>query len=167
MPDKPAWFGRLDEITAEIASLPRPWIDRQMIETILGVRRRRAQQILAGCGEQAGASLVADKEQLIRHLQAMAAGKESAAWYEQQRRRRFGRQLAGWKRDWAARPRVLVEAPAGGAADLGALPEGVEVSRGEIRVRFGTVTEGLEKLLALALAIGGDLEGFSRRAGVD
>jgi hypothetical protein len=38
----------------------------------------------------------------------------------------------------------------------------VRLAPGEITVRFETVPEALEKLLALGLAIGNDLESFER-----
>jgi hypothetical protein len=165
MPDKPAWFGRLDEITAELNSLPHSWVDRPMVEAVFGVGRRRAQQILAACGgDRAGSSAVVDKNRLIACLQT----QKSAAWYEQRRQRRFARNFAKWKREWEKRPRVLVEGSPDlmAHADLGNLPDGVELAAGEIRVRFETVTECLEKLLALGMAIGNDMDGFGQRTGM-
>ena len=71
------------------------------------------------------------------------------------------------REDLLRRPRVLVEAP---MAVLGqrfeGLPEGVAVVPGQITVCFGTATEALEKLLALAMAIGNDRDRFERLATV-
>ena len=36
MPAKPAWYGRLDEIVAELEALPCPWITRNTVEFLLG-----------------------------------------------------------------------------------------------------------------------------------
>jgi hypothetical protein len=47
------------------------------------------------------------------------------------------------------------------------LPEGVAVVPGQITVRFRTATEALEKLLALAMAIGNDRDRFERMATVE
>jgi hypothetical protein len=42
------------------------------------------------------------------------------------------------------------------------LPEGIELGAGRIFVRFDSSEQAIEKLLALAMAIGKDLEGFER-----
>ena len=46
--------------------------------------------------------------------------------------------------------------------ELANLPEGVELGTGYLTVRFGSAQEALEKLLALALAIGNEIEAFER-----
>jgi hypothetical protein len=158
VPDKPLWIGHLDRITAELNSLPQPWIDRSTVERVLQVGRRRAQQLLAPCVSfQTGSSGLADRDQFLAHLQRLATGE--TAHYEQQRRRRLARTLNELQSGWQAR--VPVEAPASvvnqGLADL---PAGVALGPGQITVRFTTSQEALEKLLSLAMAIGNDLEGF-------
>ena len=49
MPAKPLWYSRIHEIVRELDALPRPFVDRATVEFLLGVGRRRAQQILAPC----------------------------------------------------------------------------------------------------------------------
>lgn len=49
MPAKPVWYSKLDEILRDLRSLPRPFVDRETVEQLLGVGRRRAQQIMAPC----------------------------------------------------------------------------------------------------------------------
>jgi hypothetical protein len=46
--------------------------------------------------------------------------------------------------------------------EFGNLPAGITLQRGRITVEFGEPHEGLEKLLALAMAISNDFEGFER-----
>jgi len=137
-----------------------------MIEQALGIGRRRAQQILAPCvTRQIGRNGLARREAILDHLRRLAAGEN--AHYERRRQRRLGEQLEKLREDLLRRPRVLVEAP---AAVLGqkfeGLPEGVGVVPGQITVRFETTTEALEKLLALAMAIGNDRDRFERLATV-
>jgi hypothetical protein len=73
MPDKPTWIGRLDEIAEKLRALPDPWIDRACVEDVLGVGRRRAQQLLAPCvSRQVGSNGLADREALIAHLARLA-----------------------------------------------------------------------------------------------
>lgn len=157
---KPAWYARLDEIITDLESLPSPWVTRGTVEFLLRIGPRRAQQILAPCAvEQIGTSLVADRELLIAHLRSLAG--DPAVDTECQRRRRLARELDALRRRWLERPKVLVEAP---VSILGQrfenLPEGVELAPGRITIRFQDPPEALEKLLALAMAAGRNLEEF-------
>jgi len=162
MPDKPAWYGRLPEITARLEALPCPWIDRAAVEHVLGVGRRRAQQILAPViTHRFGRSGVAERGILVEHLRRLAAGE--TACYERRRRQKLAARLAGLNRAWVSRPRLLVEAPAAVAAQkLTGLPADISIGPGEIRIRFQNSTQALERLLALAMAIGNDPQEFER-----
>jgi hypothetical protein len=162
MPDKPTWYGRLEEIIRELEGLPYPWVDRATLEAILGVGRRRAQQILQPCvTHQVGSNGLADRVALCAHLRAVASREE--AHYEQQRRRRLAGTLAQLRQASLEQPRVLVEAPVSVMSqELANLPEGVELGGGYVTVRFTSPQEALEKLLALAMAIGNDIEAFER-----
>ena len=154
MPDKPTWCGRLEEITRELRERPDPWVDRSCLQELLGIGARRAQQILAPCVvRQVGANGIADRERVIHHLHRLAAGED--AHYEQQRRQRFADQLDALYKE--RRESVLVAAPTAVVnQELANLPEGVSVTAGHISIRFGTATEALQKLLALAMAIRND-----------
>ena len=167
MPDKPTWYGRLETIVTEIDRLPWPWIDRQAVESLLGVRRRRAQQILRPCiSRQIGANGVADKAEFIAYLRRLANGQ--AAHYERRRREKLAATLTQLNHSWVQQPKVLVEAPdAIVNAGLTGLPEGVSIRPGEITVHFATPTEALEKLLALAMAIGNDMKSFEDTSRVE
>ena len=164
MPAKPVWYGRLDEIAAQVERLPQPWVDRQVIQESLQIGPRRAQQVLHQCGAgKAGTSAVITRETFLAHLKALAAG--SGGDYEQRRRRRFAQTLEDWRRKRIEQPRVLVEAPAAIVhQEFATLPEGIELEPGVVTVRFSTPQEALEKLLALAMAIGKDFEEFEQRA---
>ena len=162
MPDKPIWFGRLDQVAAELEALPHPWIDRAAVERLLGVGRRRAQQILQPCVTQRiGASGVADREKFIARLKDLARGE--SAYYEQRRRRQLAESLEKIRQAWLETPRVVVEAPESIVKqEFDDLPPGVHLGPGAITVEFRNVREGLEKLLALAMAIGNDFARFER-----
>jgi hypothetical protein len=159
MPDKATWCGRLDEVTAALRSLPDRWVDRATIETLLGIGRRRAQQLLAPCvSRKIGGSGVADREAVIAHLERLVTGE--AAHYESLRRRRLAAQLAALQRE----RRVLVEAPAAVVhQDIEGLP-GIAIAAGKITVEFDSPRQALERLLALAMAIGNDHLLFERLA---
>jgi hypothetical protein len=159
VPDKPLWFSRLDQIIGELDRLPWPWVDRETLESVLKVGRRRAQQILQPWViRQIGANGVADRAELIAYLKRLATG--DVAHYERRRRRRLAAALA--------EPRLLVEAPAAVVSQQFAdLPEGVIISPGKISVTFSTPSEALQRLLALAMAIGNDPQEFERIVGSD
>jgi hypothetical protein len=162
MPDKPIWCGRLNEIIEELRALPFPWVDRATLERLLGLGRRRAQQILAPCVRlHVGPNGLAEREELIARLRKLASGE--SVYYERRRRERLAHMLRSLDETAKQQPRMLVEAPAKIVnQELAQLPEGVTLGPGEITVRFGTPVEALEKLLAIAMAAGGDLDGFER-----
>jgi hypothetical protein len=160
MPDKPTWCGHLPEALAELRALPYPWVDRPTLERVLGVGRRRAQQLLQPCvRQQAGGAAVADREELIRHLEGLASGESKH--YERSRRRKFAAELAKLNQAWIEQPKAFVEAPLSIASQrLADLPAGVKLGPGEITLTFSTAVEAMEKLLAIAMAAGNDLDGF-------
>jgi hypothetical protein len=163
MPAKPVWYRRLDEIVSRVERLSQPWVDRQMVQEVLRIGPRRAQQILQSClTGKVGTSSVVTRDAFLAHLKTLASGDDS--FYEQQRRRRFARTLAEWRQKRQEQPQLLVEAPAGVMdQELATLPPGVELGPGVVSVRFHTSQEALEKLLALAMAIGRDFIEFERR----
>ena len=161
MPDKPLWYAYLDRVIGQLESLPQPWVDRATLESILGVGRRRAQQILRPLVRHTvGKNGLADRDELIRHLRRVAAGEP--AYYEKRRRMRFESLFAEMQRRAREQPRVLVEASAAiERQQLEHLPDGVRLSPGRIVIEdFETAAGAQEKLLALAMAMGNDPLGF-------
>jgi hypothetical protein len=165
MPAKPAWYSDLDAIIRELQALPRPFVDRATIESLLGVGRRRAQQIMGPCiTHHVGANGLADRDLLITHLRGLARSDDVS--YEQIRRRKVAGLLDGLRKDRLERPQLLVEAPMRVVnQEMDALPRGVRIESGRIIVEFEEPRQALEKLLALAMAIGNDYETFERLAG--
>ena len=69
MPDKPLWLDRLPEAVRQLELSTEPWVDRPALELLLGVGRRRAQQLLAPIAvRRVGTSVVAKSADLIAHL---------------------------------------------------------------------------------------------------
>jgi hypothetical protein len=155
MPAKPAWYSRLDEIIPALKALPNALIDRSTIEALLGVGRRRAQQILLPCVSlKVGASGLADRDALIERLRGVA---KLEGGFEADRRRRLGDKLGKMREQ----PRLMVEAPVSVVnTRIENLPEGVFLEPGRIVVTFESPESALQKLLALAMAAGNDLSGF-------
>jgi hypothetical protein len=163
VPAKPRWYSNLDDIIRDLTALPRPFIDRATVEFLLGVGRRRAQQIMAPClTDRIGSNGVVDRNALILHLQRLA--ECDGADYELQRRRKVAVFLNRERTERLTRPQLLVEAPVEVInQELAELPGGIELEQGRITIEFREPREALEKLLALAMAVGNDLEGFERK----
>ena len=167
MPDKPTWYGRLEEAIQQLEALPYPWVDRASIEVVLGVGRRRAQQILQPLlSRQVGRNGLAPREPVIQHLRHLAAGE--SAFFEKQRQKRFSTALSRLREEALRQPRVLVEAPMAVVnQDFEDLPAGVHLAPGRILIDgFRTPEEALQKMLALVMAMGNDPLGFEARISV-
>lgn len=163
MPAKPVWYSRIHEIIRELELLPRPFVNRAALEFLLGVGRRRAQQILAPCiTDRVGANGLADRDAMIAHLRRLAEG--DAGFYERRRRRQVAEILGQLRQEQLERPRLLIEAPVQVATqEFDNLPEGVRLEPGSITITFDQPHRALEKLLALAMAISNDFDRFERQ----
>jgi hypothetical protein len=160
MPAKPVWYHRWDEILQQLQASPRSFVDRATVEFVLGVGRRRAQQIMAPCiTDHVGSSGLADRNRLIVRLRKLAEGED--AGYEVRRRRKVAAFIDQVRNQRLAHPQVLVEAPVRMLAqELDHLPAGIRLEPGRITVEFASPQQALEKLLALAIAIGNDFARF-------
>lgn len=167
MPDKPLWLARIPDAIQELESATEPWVERSHLEALLGIGRRRAQQLLAPLAtHRVGASLLAHREDLIAHLRRVASGEQ--AEYDDRRRKRLWNQLGAARSEWIDRPPVLVEVPNSDlrrlqSQDFDGLPEGVNLAPGAITIQFSTPDEALQKLLALAVAVSHNRDAFDQR----
>ena len=166
MPAKPRWYSKINEIVAGLEALPRPFVDRATVEFLLGVGRRRAQQILTPCiSHYVGANGLADREDFITHLRRLAEGED--VYYEGRRRRKVAQILAKFKKERLEHPQLLVEAPARIVSQtFRNLPAGIELEPGRISITFDQPQQALERLLALAMAISNDFDRFERQVEV-
>jgi hypothetical protein len=162
VPAQPAWFSNLHNILAALRAWPRPFVDRQTVQNLLGVGRRRAQQILAPCvTEHVGPNGLADRDRLICHLAQLGRSDDGA--FEIQRRRRVAQTVARLRQERILQPQLLIEAPARIVnQEFASLPPGIHLEPGRITVEFEEPQEALEKLLALAMAIGRNFDEFER-----
>jgi hypothetical protein len=163
LPAKPAWYRKIDDVIRELHALPRPFVDRATLEFLLGVGRRRAQQILAPCiTDRVGSNGLADRDSLIIHLRRRADGEDG--YYERRRRYSVAKLLADLQKDRLERPQLLVEAPVQVLSqEFDDLPTGIGLEPGRITVTFDHPQQALEKLLSLAMAISNDFERFERQ----
>lgn len=160
MPAKPIWISRFSGIEAQIQSIKSPEVGRSTVERILGLKERRAQQIMAGLpGRMVGNVALVDRQALINKLRSIANGPESA--FEAERRHRVAATIEGYRRQRIEQPQVLVEAPTAIVnTRLERLPAGVTVERGRIVVEFDSAESACRRLLALAMAISNDPDLF-------
>ena len=167
MPAKPAWYSKINDVIGELEALPRPFVDRAAVEFLLGVGRRRAQQILSPCiTDRVGTNGLAGREAFIAHLRRLADGQDG--YYERRRRRNVAEILTRLQRDRLERPQLLVEAPVQILTqEFENLPAGVLLEPGRITVTFDQPQQALEKLLALAMAISNDFDRFERQVQLD
>jgi hypothetical protein len=163
VPAKPRWFSQLNQVVAELELSPRTFVDRATVEQLLHVGCRRAQQIIAPCvTDRVGSNGLADKATLVTHLRSLAASEDST--YETRRQRRVANFVQQQRAERLRHPNVLVEAPTEVINQAWInLPSGIELGPGVITTRFSTPQQGLESLLALAMAIGNDFETFKER----
>jgi hypothetical protein len=159
VPAKPTWYRDVAHILEELRKHPLPYIDRATLEFLLRVSRRRAQQIMAPCVvDRVGSNGLADRDALISRLERIAAGDD--AFHEIQRRRRVAEAIS--------KPQLLVEAPTAVVnQEFAGLPADVRLEPGRITVEFRHPQEGLEKLLALAMAISNDFDRFEEMVRAD
>jgi hypothetical protein len=164
MPAKPAWIGKIEDVIRQLESLPRPFVDRATLEFLLGVGRRRAQQIMAPCiTDRVGANGLADRNLLIERLRRLSEGEDGH--YERQRRLKLAEVLGRLRKERLEQPQLLVEAPVAVLTqEFENLPGGVRLDPGRITVEFEEPQQALEKLLALAMAIANDPLRFEKIA---
>jgi len=151
----------IDNAIKQLASLPCSEVDSGMLAELLGLKRRRAQQILKPLvGRTVGRSSLIPKDAVIRHLRSLVSDDIQEA--EKQRRARLHAHLSE-ARAAALQPKVFVEAPAAIVRqELENLPAGVTLAPGRIVLEgFTTVEEAQQKILALIMALGNDPEGFA------
>lgn len=143
----------------ELRGFPAPVIDRATVERMFQVRRRRANQILARMGGyQVGRTGLVDRHIFVSNLEAIAAGEDFH--YEERRRVRVHEKLAEARRIARAK-RVKIQPPPPPAAAAGpALPTGVSIAPGEIRIAFDTPETLLTRLFELSQTIANDYEEF-------
>ena len=162
MPAKPVWYRNLSYIVEALRKHPHPYIDRATLEFLLGVGRRRAQQILAPCVvDRVGTSGLADRDALITRLER--SPKATRASMRSSAGAMWPTLIGALRQERIAQPQLLVEAPTAVVNQaFETLPAGVRLEPGRILVEFDQPQQGLEKLLALAMAISNDFDNFER-----
>ena len=164
-PQNPSGMANSPTSIRELEVLPRPFVDRATVEFLLGVGRRRAQQIMAPCvNDRVGVNGLADRAALIDRLRRLGQGDDG--FHEVERRRKVAHVLEQLRKTRLEKPQLLVEAPVAVVnQEIKDLPAGIHIEAGRITIEFEQPQQALERLLALAMAISNDYDRFERRAG--
>lgn len=109
-------------------------------------------------GYQVGKTFLVDREVLLRFLQDPQ--RQRAADDEAGRFRSVGTLLAQAQEERHFRRIPFPATPRVFRVELEGLPQGIELSRQELKIRFDHPHELLEKLFALAQALANDYEKF-------
>ncbi len=161
MPAQPRWLLHLPEIIENLCALEAPVVDRAAVETLFGLRRRQAINLMHSFGGyEIGKTALIERCVLITRLREIAAGERFR--FEQRRRERLARRLDELRRyRQAAAVTIRAEPPA--APDPG-LPPGVRLEAGRLIIDFGSVEDLLAKLYGIAQAAAQDFTHFETAA---
>jgi hypothetical protein len=159
MSAKAEWLLRLPEIRAELEHLDVPIVDRAGIERLFGLKRRRAIELMHEFGGyQTGRTFLLDRARLLEALQSLESRDDYAV--EKRRRERL-RDVVEASREHLVLTRVQIPVRAAATRpSLDRLAPGVLLLPGVLSIEFRQPIELLEKLYALAQAIGHDFERF-------
>ncbi len=159
MPAQPEWLLHVPEIRALLEELGFPVIDRAMVESLFGLHRRRAIEMMHRFGGfQTGKTFLIDRLKLVEELKAIEAGE--AFRVEGLRRRRLRQHLDEF-RDLQKARRIPI--PAGREAEetrVSSLVHGVVLRRGSLHIEFTGTEDLLAKLYQLGRAASHDYESF-------
>jgi hypothetical protein len=139
-----------------------PFFDRAAVERIFGLRRRQAIALMHQVGgyRAAGRALLVSRDALLAFLRDPL--RHVVAEVESRRFRSLSERLGEACQELHMRRVPVTAAPRVFHLDLNGLPPGVDLSSGELRVRFASPDELVEKLFALSQALAGDYETFAR-----
>ena len=155
MPATPRWLLAIPDAIRQLAALDREVLTRRDVEQLFGVSRARAATLMQTFGaELTGNQRTLPRTQLLRQLRRHRT--RAAFRGEADRRERLLTELRT-ARLTGIRMAVPVEALEGRLANL---PEGVNVARDRIEVRFSGAQDAVARLFALAQALTNDYEQF-------
>lgn len=164
MPNTPLYVHRLEGGIAALNASGAAWVDRRTLEEALGVSKWTAWRLLKRCGaeEGPGGSLVCRREELVLRLEKLKA--DGTLGPEIERHKRVERYLESIVRFASSKHKEIARDDA--ASDLmgsrfAKLPEGVELRRGELRIRFRGTEDFLRKFGAVVFALHNDFEEIS------
>lgn len=161
MPSRPSYFHRVSAAVTELKAGRTPWVDRRMIEELLGISKAGAWRVMRRCGAQEGpgGALVCPREELIAALETLEASGE---WRQENRRRErietYLAQMAEFARSRKTRIVSGGKASAMVSSRFGKLPAGVELTPRRLTVEFSSPQEFLERIGSVIFALQNDFD---------
>ena len=164
MPARPSYFHRLDDALTALRMLGTEWVDRRMVEEVLGVSKTVAWRILRQCGasDGPGNTLVCQRSALMTALERWQTTQEYVS--EIRRRNRLDDyllRLAQMAHDKQVRVVADTRAVEMVSSRLKTLPPGVDLIPGRLTIEFSGTEDFLEKVGAVVYALQNDLERIS------
>jgi hypothetical protein len=159
MPVKAAWLLHLPEIVAQLEVFDVPVVDRAMVESVFGLRRRRAIELLHRFGGyQAGRTFLVDRQLFIGHLRRLLEGEEFQT--ESRRKERLAGIVDQLRQNQAA-VRVKIPAPHDTLnRNVAGLSTGIALEPGHLHIEFRGTEDLLAKLYELSQAASNDFDRF-------
>jgi hypothetical protein len=165
VPDKPSYFDKIPSALEQLSVLADEFLNRECVETLLEVKRRRAQQLmdLVGTKKLNGTAVVLRRD-FITFLEAQGGSEYRKA--EKERRRRLGELLTRMRDDHLKEPPLLVEPPSKqeikrlARNGIEALPPNM-VQPGRILIECQTAVEAIAWLKQIVIVLSADLDGFT------
>jgi hypothetical protein len=155
LPAKPRWLGRVADIKAQVSQLTTPVLDRRTIEHLFGVRRRRANELIASLvGFESSNVYLIDREALVAASRRTA--ESGAAVFEAARRQKIADQLISLDSLARARSVTLPVRPA--ESGTARLPSGITVLSGKLTVEFDSAEQLFARMYELAQTAAVDFE---------
>lgn len=162
MPDQPSWIEHIPKILEALESPQAPpFLDRPAVESLFGVRRRQAIQLLGRFGGyQVGKTFLVPREAVTRFL--CDPRRRIATELEKGRFERVSSVLGQARQELHQRRIPIAAPPEALRLEISGLPEGIRLETGRLTVHFEKPVELLEKLFALSQALANDYESFER-----
>jgi hypothetical protein len=163
MPAKPMYQGSAREIVRRLQAHTEDVLDRSSIERFLGVKKRRALEVMASLGTRTiGNAVVVPKENVILYLEGVAANDAAS---EAVRRQRFGVKLKKMEEERIANPPLHVEIPTATVQEwcrrnLNGMPEGFALERQRLTIDFADGEDLLRKLAQFVTIVACNRDGF-------
>jgi len=166
MPNKLEWVEMIPDAIEHLLDWNGEVVDRKAVERLLSLSPRQATRVLQNAGATIEGKLaVISPQEFILYLEHI--GGSGLAKAEKDRRRRFAEKLSAMRRDRIEHGTpLLVEVQERHCEPVrrvgyDGLPPGIDIGPGELRVKFESIPDLLQKLALLAMAMQGDGDGKS------
>ncbi len=161
MPAVASWILRIPSIIADVEQLSTPVVDRAMFETLFGVKRRRAIELMQHSGGfRSGNTVMVERRSLLSWLKRLELSPDYDREYV--RKQKVAQELDTLHRCSAG---TVIRLPV--SADVRQrtpydLPSGISLQPGRLIAEFTAPEELFGKLYELAMAAVNDFDGVTQ-----